>query len=625
MILGEGILGDDVLGGDEGEGEDGSWVLDAESGSFSFNPSSATLLFSELPETEEPDLSGVEYFDTFAPFGSLGAPGDPWVIGISLGTVAFRAHLGKDLLVIAEPLEVAVVGNVDLDLFPPFGSLPDDWSSSGLERSELYIACSFGRSTKNDDIPPAQYVPGKLMPFNFGARLFDGLDPAARSTNEGVISLIDPDGGLNDLIGRNWDSTPITIKRGGRKELFKNWEVVGRYRSAGLVRDMDQKQIQLRNPASILEGPLHGETYAGSGGVEGTGTNITGRRKPWALGYNFNIEPVLLSTADQIFQWSLTSSQELTEFRHGGAVIPIDADYPTYAALAAAVIPSGECATCLADSLVRPNITLQFGVRVDVIGDADVVEGHPTPLTRAAIVRRILTSRGENVLDDNEDLDLTSFNAMEAFHSAPVGWYFDGEFSKAQAIDIVLKGILGWWRVRPNGLFTIGWLVAPESLPATITFTEVEDVGKPRLVKTQQPRRGTRVSWRWNWAPQPDRASLAGSVSDDDALLYARPTSYGQSLSAAVASTHPTSQLVSMDMAGFRDEEDAAAEADRQMSIYGVERNRWARDLQIDPFADILGAGVRFEQDPIDASGSTQMLVAIEATGSSVQTVEFIT
>ena len=63
--------------------------------------------------------------------------------------------------------------------------------------------------------------------------------------------------------------------------------------------------------------------------------------------------------------------------------IDIDADYATYDDLAAATIPSGECATCLALSLVRPNLALQYDIRVDVIGDADVVNGHPGPLTRA--------------------------------------------------------------------------------------------------------------------------------------------------------------------------------------------------------------------------------------------------
>lgn len=572
-------------------------------------------------------MSSVSYFDTFPPFGSPGGPDDPWVIGVDADPLALGAHLGKDLLLIAEPLESGVEGTMDMDLFPPFGSLPDSWSTAVAERRTLYIAATTGRSTANDDEPPAQYVPGKLMPFNFGARLFEGLNPSARSANEGVAALIDPDGGLDGLIGRVWDGTPITIKRGARGTPFSTWPVVGRFRSAGLVRDLDTKQIQLRTLGWLLEGSLHDETYAGTGGVAGTGVNIVGRKKPWALGYCFNIEPVLLSASDQIFQWSKTSSQELEELRHGGVIFPVNADYPTYAALAAATIPPGECATCLANSLVRPNVDLAFGIRVDVIGDADVVNGHPAPLTRAAIARRIVTSGGQNRIDDDSEIDNGAFNLMETYHSSPVGWYFDGDFTKAAALDRVLAGVLGYWRVRPDGRLTIGWLERPESMVATVTITGgKDDVGKPRLMATANPRRGTRISWRWNYAPQPDRSSLAGAVSGEDAAIYARPASYGQSLDAGIASTWPTAALVTVDFAGYRDEAPAVAEAARQQTVFSVVRRRWARDLQIDPFIDLLGSPVMVADDPLQAGGaSTQLCVAIEATGSSVQTFEFFT
>lgn len=568
----------------------------------------------------------IEYFDTFAPFGSLGGPGDPWVIGAGGDPLALQAHLGTDLLLIAEPLEPGSEGSLELDLFPPFGSLQEGWSAVTEERRTIWVAATQGRSTANDDEPPAQYVPGRLQPFNFGARLFEGTDPLSRSSaNEGVLGLIDPDNTLYDLVGRVWDGTPITLKRGPRGTPFKDWPVVGRYRSAGLIRDLDQKQIQLRDLGWLFAGNLHDETYGGTGGVEGT-ADITGRIKPWAFGYCSQIEPVLLSGPDQIFQWSLSSSQALLELRHGGIPITIAADYPDYATLAAATIPSGDCATCLALSLVRPNLALQYDIRVDVIGDADVVNGHPAPLTRAAIARRIATARGENRIDDVSEIDGSSFARMEAFHTAPVGWYFGDQISKADAMNRVLAGILGWWRVRPDGRLSIGWVVAPESLTATITLTGgKDDVGKPRLVSTSAPRRGTRISWQTNNGPQ-DRSSLSPLVSNEDADRFKQPANYAQSLAPGVASTWPTAGLVTIDFAGFRDESAAVAEAARHQDIFSVERNRYARNIQIDPFIDLLGAGVGIASDPLlNGGSSTQLCVAIEATGTSVQTLEFFT
>jgi hypothetical protein len=569
-------------------------------------------------------MPAIEYFDTFAPFGSLGGPGDPWVIGVGADPLSLQAHLGQDLLLIAYPWTEGDEGSADLDMFPPFGALPDGWLDGESERITVYVAATRGRSTNNDDEPPAQYVPGRLTPINFGTRLFDGVDPLTHGGfNFGVITLIDPDGLFNGLVGYSWDNVPLIIKRGPRNTPFVDWPVVARFRSAGMLRDMDAKTIQLRDIGWQLAGPLHGETYAGSGGVEGD-VDLTGRIKPWALGHCFNIEPVLLSASDQIFQWSLSSSEELIAMRHGGVDFPINADYADYAALAAAVIPAGECATCLALSLVRPNVTLQFGIRVDVIGDADEVNGHGTPLTREAIIRRVATHRGTSLLDEFSELDQSSFQRMNAYHSAPVGWYFNGDITKQAAIDLMLQGVLGWSIFTPDGRLRLGWLSAPEEQTATINLVgRVDDVGKPRLIATSSPRRGTRISWRWNYGPQPDRSSLAGGVSDEDALLYGQDAQYAPALSPALATLYPTAKLVTIDQAGFRDEADAVLEATRQQAIFSVVRNRYERQLQIDPFIDAIGIVFNVSDDPLNAP-QLQICVGINATGnSSVSTFEF--
>lgn len=529
------------------------------------------------------------------------------IIGFAVPLPPFDRHLGKDLLLISQPYEA-----LEID----------------AARKTLYVAATTGRSTANDDVPPAQYVPGRLKPFNFGARLFEGADPLQRpGTNEGVLSMIDPDDELQSLTQEIWDGTPLTLKRGPRTAPFKTYALIGRYRGAGLMHDLDQKQIKLRDNAWALSGQLHGETYAGTGGVEGD-ADVTGRLKPWALGYCFNVEPVLLSPSDQIFQWSLSSSQEMSAFRHGGVNIPSSGDYETYEALAGATIPSGWCATCLALSLVRPNIALEFGVRVDVVGDADTVNGHTAPLTRASIIRRIATSRGANSLDDATEIDFHTFDRFEEEHPAPVGWYFDGTpISKADAINRCLAGVLGWWRVKPNGRMAIGWIIAPELAPPVVVISSpTSDVGKPRMIATAPPRRGTRITWRWNYAPVADRAALAGVVTDADAAIYIQPASYGQRLSSTIAYLWPTAPLVTIDQAGFRDEADASAEANRQQDIFAVERKRWARDLQIDPFIDLLGVAFQFDDDPLIAGGSSvQICVAVEALGASINTFEFFT
>lgn len=568
----------------------------------------------------------LEYFDTFAPFGSPGGPGDPWVIGIGVDPLVLDAHLGQDTLLIADVYEDAAAGDPDLDLFGPFGA-PNDgsWASWIAGRRSLYVAATTGRSTANDDEPPAQHVPGRLMPFNFGSSLFDGVNPLARGgANQGVVTLIDPDGVLNHLVGRNWDSTPLTLKRGPRGTPYKTWPVVGRYRSAGLIRDIDQKQLRLRDLGEQLNTPLHDAFYTGEGDLDGD-ASIAGRWKPWALGHCFNVEPVLISVADQIFQWSLGSSQACSAVRHGGVALDFHADYPTFDDLAAASIPSAHYGTCLAHSLVRPNITLQYGIRVDVVGDDDTVDGHAGPLTRGGIARRIATHLGSGSIDDSAEIDAPSFQRMEAYHSAPVGWWFGDVVTKAEALDRVLAGILGWWRMRPDGRLSVGWLEAPEYLTPAVTFDyRAHGMGKPRLVETAPPRRGTRIAWGHNYGPQPDRSSLAGSVSDADAALFGQPARYAQTLRPAIATLYPRAPLVIIEETGFRGESDAALEAERQQIVFGVERSRWQWPMQVDPHIDLIGAGAALRGAP-DLIGESRALlcVGIDAAGTSISTFDF--
>lgn len=565
----------------------------------------------------DPDL------DIFGPYGWDTDAGEDFGAEVGIDPLALAGHLGQDMLLIAEPWAVGSEGDEDLEFQAPFGDL-DDWGWS-TTRETIYIAAHYGRSTANDDEPPAAVVLGRLLPFDFGARLFEGVDPLQRGgANTGLIRFADPDGALDGkLLGRNWDSVPLTLKRGPPGTLYRDWPVVGRFRSAGLLMDWNEKQLRLRDLGWQLAGPLHSETYAGTGGLEGD-ARLAGDWKPWALGYCFNVPPVLLNEADQIFQWSLSSSQACSAVRHGGQPLTIDADYPDRAALAAAVIPSGDCATCLAESLVRPNLTLEFGIRVDVVGDADTVNGHGTPLTRASVIRRILTHRGDNKLDEASEIDASSFQRMEAYHSAPVGWWFGSPITKADALGRALDGVLGWSRVRPDGRLAVGWVEAPELMTAAVTLDfGSHGMGLPRRTDTTPPRRGTKIGYRFNHGPQ-DRGELAGGVSDEDAAIYAKEARFSQAMRPAIGTLYPTSQIVTVADSGFRDEADSALEAEREQSIFDVERNRWAIDFQIDPFTDLIGSGAGLRGAPeVVGEGRAMLCVGINAAGSSVNSFEF--
>ena len=140
-------------------------------------------------------------------------------------------------------------------------------------------------------------------------------------------------------------------------------------------------------------------------------------------------------------------------------------------------------------------------------------------------------------LDDAAQIDITAFGQVENRHSAPVGWYFREPTSKADALDLVMGGILGWWKIRPDGRLAIGYVGSPVLGSSLSLNFKDEGMGKPRLVATAPPRAGTHVSWKINTAPQ-GRSELADSVDDETAAILGQEARYAQALSPHVATLY---------------------------------------------------------------------------------------
>lgn len=557
-------------------------------------------------------MAAVEFAEFYPPLGMFGGPGLPWPLSSGVDPIDLAAHRGKDLLLIAQPADPTA--GPALGLYGPLGSelLPEDmnWGWRGLPTT-LYVACTTGRSSANDDEPAATPVPGGLRPPAFGQSLFSGIDPAnAARAGEGVIEIDDKskDGNLDHLFAYVWDSAPLILRRGVRGTPFSTWPVVARFRAAGLHYDLDAKQIHLKDLGWQLSGLLHGQYFKGTGGIEGD-SDKKGVWIPWALGYCFNCPPVRLSSTSNIVRWSVGSSQALLELRHGAIPLPIHGDYPTFEALDAATdIPSGEVGTCLAKSCARPNITITRSIRVDVIGDNDTAYGHPAPLTRSAIARRIATTRGTSRLDDNAEIDMAAFNRMAQRHTAPVGWYFDQQISKADALDRVLAGILGTWRVSPSGHLVVGWMSTPRVGSSLTMRYKAEGMGLPRMGAWAPPRAGTHVSWKWNYGREA-RADLAELAEEDVVALVTRDAGWAPSLSPAVSALYPTAKIVKVAEAGFWLEADAVLEVNRQQGLLEILRKRWQWDHDIDPYADLLGSGYTLIDANREGPGGTTVSV----------------
>ena len=534
------------------------------------------------------------------PFGTIARDvARAFILYAGVDPANLGAHEGKGYLLSLAPFDAELT--IDLPGPPlPFGCIDRRtarYFTSQGRAATIYPAATgnAARSSAATDTPADTWVPGKLSgAFNYQISLFSGADPTGGgSATVGIFELIDPDGELDDLRTLGWDGAPIELKRGEPEALFNTFSTVAKLTTAGLRYNTRKKEILLRDLAhQLTQGELHGQRYGGTGGADGD-ASLAGRIKPIAIGDVFNISPVLINATGLIYQVSCTSVLAIDAVKDGGAALAVDADYATYALLAAAVVASGHYATSKALGLFKLGATPVYLITADVRGDNDTINGITYPHTRASIARRIATGRGNIRLSDPDEIDLAAFEYLEQYQSATLGYFWDGEISKAAAIAEVMAGCLGWWTMRISGKLAVGQLEDPATAvplfalayPSAANDTESR-LDEPAMTDYQPPRRATLMGWRRNYTPM-SANQIAGAAAADAAILQA-----ASRLVTAddpwVSSGYPTAPVVTV-AGGFSSQSAATLEANRQMRLLRTRREVFEIPAVLDPFGDYAG------------------------------------
>lgn len=559
-------------------------------------------------------MPNVIYLTGFpGPAGTLDAPTlGQFAVDVGVSAADFQSFRGLAILLRAALIDPDGMEVIQGPPYPAgFLDVPTGFQidfAGALET--IYPAASIGRSSAPDDTPSNTYVPGKLMPVNFALKLFDGIEPKPRGSGGfGAIILPDPDGELDGLVNLAWDGAALDILRGPPLARYDSYEVVGRMSTAGLLYNQRQKEIRLRDLGwQLAQAELHGLRYGGSGGADGDAA-IAGTIKPYGVGPVSNAEPVTVNAVLLLYALSCSSIAGVDAVRDGGVPLDFDADYLSYATLAAATVPAGHYATCLAEGFIRLGSKPVFPVTVDFRGDADVILGHATPTTMGAIARRIACGRGTIRLT-NSQIDSVSFGNFEAERTAAVGFYWREAISKADALDEVMAGTLGWWTMRLNGQLAIGYMREPTDAPS-LTINYPEDFGgEPSQLDTYMPpRRATYVAWARNYTIQ-DASRLNILATEEERLIWGQASRLASSVSGSTPSIWPTSAAVTVPGA-YRDEADALAEASREQVLMGVRRERWTIPVPCDPFAPLLGRVVQVNNFPRYGWGTARKFICV--------------
>lgn len=516
-------------------------------------------------------------------------PIDSGVDSLNLGT-----HEGLAYLLRVDPFDPTKT--IDLPMPLPGGEI--DLRSSMHTTIQgatttIYPAATVSRSTAPDDVPPNLWVPGRFDgAINYELQLFDGADPTSGiSYRAGNLDIEDPEGELDGLRGLGWDAAALTILRGDPSAPFSTFQPVARMTTAGLLYDVRRKQLNIRDLAWVLtQAELHGNRYGGTGGLDGD-ASLAGVIKPYAIGKVFNVTPKAIDAANLIYQVSCSSIRGVDAVRDGGIPLAGSTNRSTYESLVAFTVPPGHYATCLAAGLIKVGSTPQFDLTVDLDGDNDVVNGHTYPSTRAQIARRIATARGSFQLDDVTQIDGRSYRDLEQYQPATLGYFWDSEITKADALTEVMRGCLGWWIIRINGRLAFGQISDPAysspnfSLEFPSRGSGEVRVGELAMTDYKPPRRQTQMGWAKNYTVRAT-SQLATSVPVDLQAIYGAETRYTVSVDPWVAVNYPTSPTVSVD-GGFAYEADAQAEGDRQQRLLRKPRERFQLPVVMDPLSDV--------------------------------------
>jgi len=430
----------------------------------------------------------------------------------------------------ANTLHLSDLGYVDNTVNPPICYLPhlDQPSTTsrlmpiGPEAGNA-VGAEWGDIVWNNPRNP-------ITGAGFWDGLIDTLDVAGRAV---TVTLVDK---TWDAARGLWiDSNPVS---GGI--------VVFSGQALNWVAGADQITLHVRDNLIVLEQPIQETFYAGTGGAQGT-SNIANQPIPKARGTVLNITPILVDPVKNTYQVSDAALTFVEVYEGGDDGFTLSADFATYALMAAAAIPSGGYATCLAHGYFRLATTPTYDIT------CDAVASFPSGASKTAIVDIALALLEEDCSIASGAINVTNFTAVQSFLTSLTSDTRAGLYTGTDnptPIDLLsqlLNAISCSIGTDLNGLIDIFQLVAPNPFGTTVAefttahiFDGVQSIDLPDSVVVP--------NWRRTISCLPNATIQTGTslkppptVSNARRQMLAKPYAVEAWSSSIVRTRYPTS------------------------------------------------------------------------------------
>lgn len=325
------------------------------------------------------------------------------------------------------------------------------------------------------------------------------------SVSYGELTLVNSDGGLNDMAGDFFDGRTLILKRGNPELPYATFTTILAATVESVAMERERISVRLRDKAVTLDTAFSTAKYAGTNvlpsGIEGTADDIKGQSKPRIFGRIALMSPILVNTSKLIYQVNDGAVDNIINVYDAGAYLTRSTDYASQSEMEANAPASGTWRAWPAGGCVRLGSSPYGQVSVCVAEKWDY-----TQISAAAIIKRILTEKGY-ITTDWVEADFTALNKKNA---ASVGVIVSDGETTAALIDRICQSVGAWWGFDSLGRFRIARLDAPAGV-ASATLTDNQILTIERQPENSLPIWQSTLKADMNYVVQ-DKKSLAGVV-----------------------------------------------------------------------------------------------------------------
>lgn len=496
----------------------------------------------------------------------------------------------------------------------------------------LYYS-SHGFVSEPSDTPANQYYePRAQSALTFERSIFQSGKLSGRSIpGNGRLVLANPDGALDGLAAYAWGGRRARVWLGGEGFSLGDFGLIfdGTIKSIEFG-DLDVT-INLRDLAHLFDREMQTATFLGTGGNEG-GSDLAGKRKPMALGVVRNVQPVYLGADTGYHKFSVNSGPivgVLTVYDRGAELTydpapspgeysldldagvitlggafdgPITCDIIGRRTLSVSSSTSGTLGALSGTFAVPAGQRLYVGQKIRFARLSDRagawMDGIITAYSGTALSVNLFASLGTGTFTDwtispygtvagiqrslAESMGVTLFDtaalsALEAAQPATIGHWIPEGGNGLTIMDAVADGSGTYWGFDRSGSFECGRLSAPAGTVASYDPSQTLEISR---LATEDPNYSVTVRYKRNWNVfgQDQIAGIAAGME----TYFTTEWREAVASNTAVLTAYPLSEAIIIESV-FDDAADAAAEAARQLALFGVRRDYFNITLKVQP------------------------------------------